>query len=276
MEVLLLKATLAPLLILLTSIAAHRLGPRFGGRLLGLPLSTAPFLVILCVEHGPQAASDAARGAALGQLTVVTFCLVYARLATKMRPLKALPIAVLCGVIAEVVVVLTHSLWLTAIAIVTAVAGAVVWSSTSTDAAPQPGRGSRWDLPSRMAVSGAVVLILTTAAPLLGPVLAGALSALPVLLIVMAPSVHRTAGGEAAASLMYGALASAVGTIAFVLVLSATLVPVGPWVAFALALGGMATGDATVRAARRVVPIRRLEVSGDFVGQRDRQRSAVG
>lgn len=274
MEVLLLRATLAPLLILLTSIAAYRLGPRFGGRLLGLPLSTAPFLVVLCIEHGPQAASDASHGAALGQLTVVTFCLVYARLAVKARPLKALPIAVLCGAIAEVVVMLTHSLWLTAIAIVTAVAGAVAWSSTPTDAPPQPGGRSRWDLPFRMAVSGVVVLILTTTAPLLGPVVAGALSALPVLLIVMAPSVHRATGGEAAASLMYGALASAVGTITFVLVLSMTLVPAGPWAAFALALGGMAAGDAVVRAARRVRP--RLEVSGYFVGQRDRQRGAVG
>ncbi|SMC60256.1 hypothetical protein [Kibdelosporangium aridum] len=274
MEVLLLRATLAPLLILLTSIAAHRLGPRFGGRLLGLPLSTAPFLVILCIEHGPQAASDAAHGAALGQLTVVTFCLLYARLAVKARPLKALPIAVLCGAIAEVVVVLTHSLWLTAIAIVTAVAGAVAWSSTTADAPPRPGRGSRWDLPFRMAVSGAVVLILTTTAPLLGPVVAGALSALPVLLIVMAPSVHRATGGEAAASLMYGALASAVGTITFVLVLSMTLVPAGPWAAFALALGGMAAVDTIVRAACRMRP--RLEVSGHFVRQRDRQRSAVG
>ncbi|MCE7003328.1 hypothetical protein LWC34_10890 [Kibdelosporangium philippinense] len=271
MEVLLLRATLAPLLILLTSIAAQRLGPRFGGRLLGLPLTTAPFLVVLYLEHGPLVAADAAHGAALGQLTVVTFCLVYACLARKMRPVSTVAIAVLCGAAAEMLVAVTQSLWLSGVAIGTAVGATVLKSqgfnasvpmaSKSVAAAsadqPPPPRVSRWDLPVRMAVSGTVVLTLATIAPLVGPVLAGALSALPVLLVVMAPSVHRANGGHAAAALMQGTLASASGTIVFVIVLSVMLVPAGPWVAFALGLGAMAAADPVIRclgAVRRLVP----------------------
>jgi hypothetical protein len=99
-----------------------------------------------------------------------------------------------------------------------------------------------------MALSAAMVLIAVTVARAAGPFLGGAIAALPVLLAVMGPSLHRSRGPAAADSLMRGALTSCAGTLGFLLVLHETLVPLGALSAFAIALSALALID---RAARR-------------------------
>ncbi|MEW2556913.1 hypothetical protein AB0957_35005, partial [Streptomyces zhihengii] len=90
MDIALLRILLAPSLVLVVSLVARRAGPALGGRLLGAPTTTGPFLLLMCWDSGGTAAAEAAEGGVTGQLTVVCFCLAYAWLATRLRPAGAL------------------------------------------------------------------------------------------------------------------------------------------------------------------------------------------
>jgi hypothetical protein len=258
MEMVLFRTALAPMITLLASLAARRLGPRWGGRLLGAPLTTGPFLMLLCVELGPAAAARAAQGAITGQLAVAGFCLTYGRIAARLRPVCALPVALGVGAGAGLLGVIANRAWLSAaVALAVILAGLLTWPDRSSAPVTER-RAARWELPARMAVSGVIVGTLVTTAPLLGPAVAGTLSALPVLLAVLTPSVHHSLGAAAAADVARGALVSAAGTVAFLLVLSAGLVPAGPVVAFALAVGGLLLGGRLILLPGKRIRSRRV------------------
>ncbi|ALG08899.1 hypothetical protein [Kibdelosporangium phytohabitans] len=244
MEVLLLKVTLTPSLILIASLTAKRIGPRFSGRLLGLPLTTGPFLTLIWLEAGPGTAASAAHGAALGQLTVVVFCLAYATAAVHIGPAAALSLSVLCGLMVAAAAILANSLWLC----VAAPIAAILYRPAL--AAAEPGRPSRWDLPVRVVAAGGLVVLLTATTPLLGPVLAGALAALPMVSLVLAPSMHRSSGGAAAVGLLTGVLISAASTMAFLVVVAVAMVPLGPLTAFGLGVAALVITDLTTRGLR--------------------------
>ena len=267
MEILLFRTALAPCLVLLVSLAARRIGPRLGGRLLGAPTTSGPFLAVLCLGSGAGAAAHAAHGSAAGQLSVTAFCFSYGRLAPRRRPASALVLSLACVALAGAVetscgddVVLPAALaLLLVLAGVPAARVRAAETDAETDApetvsAPESAPGkpnplSRRAIAARMAVSGTLVLTSVTVARIAGPFAGGMLSALPVLLAVMAPALHRGSGPAAAADLLRGALASAAGTIAFLLVLCVALVPCGAFAAFALALGGLAGTDLLVSRA---------------------------
>nr|WP_052478731.1 hypothetical protein [Kibdelosporangium sp. MJ126-NF4]CEL20336.1 conserved protein of unknown function; putative inner membrane protein [Kibdelosporangium sp. MJ126-NF4]CTQ97561.1 conserved protein of unknown function; putative inner membrane protein [Kibdelosporangium sp. MJ126-NF4] len=271
MEVLLLRVTLAPCLVLLASILAHRIGPRFSGRLLGLPLTTGPFLALICLEAGPDAAARAAHGAALGQLTVVVFCVAYAAAAMHTGPGTALALSVPCGLMVAVSAVLADTVWLC----VAAPVAAILYRPALTDPVEQPRQRSRWDLPMRMAVSGGIVLLLTTTAPLLGPVLAGAVASLPLLSLVLAPSVHRSSGGVAAAGLMTGVLVSAASTMAFLVVVSLTMVALDPVAAFGLGVAALVATDAVMGGLARVRRVSRGNATKVAFGATDAPKATL-
>lgn len=258
MEILLFRATLAPCLVLLVSLAARRAGPRWGGRLLGAPTTTGPFLLLLCTSSGTATAAGAARGSVAGQLAVAGFCLTYGRLAARLRPAATLAASLACAAAAGAVAAgCANSLSAAVIGFAVIGFGLATWPPATTPGpttphdpgpAPAPAPSPRWEIPSRMALSAVMVLAAVTAARAAGPFVGGAISALPVLLAVMGPCLHRSCGSAAASSLMRGALTSGAGTIGFVLVLHETLVPLGILAAFALALSALALID---RAAGR-------------------------
>lgn len=236
MELILLRAAIAPCLVLLVSLSARRLGPRFGGQLLGAPATTGPFLLLLSVSSGTRAAATASRGSVAGQLAVACFCLAYGRLAPALRPAVTLALALPVAAVAGLAGTLLGNVWLTAgTTAVVIVVGLLTWPPSDDE--PTPTRRARaWELPARMALSGLTVLAATAVADAVGPFAGGALSSVPVLLAVMAPSMHHRAGGGAAADMMRGALLCVAGTIGFLLVLSFGLAPLGPGPAFPLAL----------------------------------------
>ena len=63
---LLLKLTLAPVLVALATLVARQWGPRAGGVLIGFPLSTGPILIFLAIDHGLEFAQQAAVGILFG------------------------------------------------------------------------------------------------------------------------------------------------------------------------------------------------------------------
>src|SRR4029077_12387224 len=64
------------------------------------------------------------------------------------------------------------------------------------DEAPKP---PPWDLPVRMTLATALVIIITSAAPLLGPQLSGLLTTYPIYAGALAVFPHAQRGGAAAA-----------------------------------------------------------------------------
>ncbi|HET9170053.1 MAG TPA: hypothetical protein VFN97_11475 [Actinospica sp.] len=246
MEILLFRAALAPVLVLIVSVVGRRLGPRLGGRLLGAPTTTGPFLFVLCISAGASTAAGAAHGSAAGQLTVTCFCLAYGRFARGRRPLPTLLIAVTCSALAAFVAATLDDIGLTAaLSLLLVTVGLLTWPSSSR---PQPKQTPtrRWELPARMAISAAMVVGSTEVALAAGPFIGGIASSLPVLLSVMGPSAHR-ASDALADELMHGALISCLATISFLTVVAFTLQPLG-LLAFPLALGALVLADCYPRA----------------------------
>jgi hypothetical protein len=262
MEILLFRAALAPSLVLLTSVLGRRLGPRLGGRLLGAPTTTGPFLFVLCVGAGSSTAAGAAHGSAAGQLTVTCFCLAYGRLAPGRRPLTTLATALTCSATAAILATFIGNILITAaLSALLVTAGLLTWPDSPK---PQPrlSAARRWELPARMAISAAMVIGSTEVAVAAGPFIGGITSSLPVLLAIMGPSAHRTSDAVAG-ELMHGALISCLATIGFLTVLALTLKPLG-YAAFPLALAALVLTDcypralvASSRTFRRTKPARR-------------------
>jgi hypothetical protein len=301
MEILLFRTALAPCLVLLVSLVARRVGPRLGGRLLGAPTTSGPFLAVLCLGSGTGAAENAAHGSAAGQLSVACFCFSYGRLAAHLRPAVTLALSLGAVAAAGVVEMLSSG----AVAITAVLALALVLlnlpslhrpphpdshqdshplphpttspSPTPADDRPQP-NPLRWQaIALRMALSATLVLGCIGLAGVAGPFAGGLLSALPVLLAVMAPALHRSSGPAAAADLVRGALTSCGGTLAFLLVLCVALVPLGAPTAFGPALAALAAADLLVRRVGPQ-PLRTIGRLGSRFGRRATtgERTATG
>ena len=266
MEILLLRAIFAPCLVLLVSLAARRLGPGVGGRLLGTPTTTGPFLLLLALADGTRTAAGSLPGCIAGQAAVASFCLAYSRLAPRLRPARTLAAALGMAAVAELIAASCTQIWLTAAFDATIVLAGLLTSpiltpapaSTSTNQPSNTPR--RWEIPARMAISGVMVLIAMIAAHAAGPFVGGMLSSLPVLLMVMAFSIHRSVGPGPAAQLTRGALTSGFATLGFLLVLDTTLETLGAPASFALALAALALIDQLTRSS--LIRLPRLAAGG--------------
>jgi hypothetical protein len=221
---LVLRLSLAPLIVLVASLAQRRLGPRLGGRIVALPLTTGPFLAVVCLQYGPAATARAAVGIISGLMLVVGFCLGYAHLAaSRVRPLWALVGALVLGALAGTALSAVHPAWLATLVVLAAVAvGLATWPSLPTRAAPfrPDGAGA---IATRMVVTGGLVAGLAGAARVVGPYLAGTLSSMPVILSVLAPANHRAYGPAAATEMLRGALVSIGSTVIFITVIAYTV-----------------------------------------------------
>ncbi|MFD4509254.1 hypothetical protein, partial [Streptomyces sp. NPDC058457] len=87
MEILL-RTALAPCLVLLVSVVARRSGPRLGGLLLGLPMTSVPFVMLLWLDAGSEAAPRAARGLLAAQHHDAGIRLSNGRLTPALRPAR--------------------------------------------------------------------------------------------------------------------------------------------------------------------------------------------
>ena len=111
-----------------------------------------------------------------------------------------------------------------------------------------------WDLPLRMAVATAVVLLLTAAARHLGPTISGLLSPVPVFLLVMAIFAQRSQGPATSIRVLRGGVIGSFAFAVFFLVVGALLGRVGIGATYALAsLGALAVNGASLSVGRRIL-----------------------
>jgi hypothetical protein len=258
---LVLRLALAPAIVLIASLAQRRLGPRYGGRIVGFPLTTGPLLVVICLQYGPDAAARAAAGVISGLMVVVCFCLGYAYLAVRLRPLWSLAGALVAGVLTGTAMSAVRPPWLATLVVLTGVVvGLTTWPAVPGPGSPAAGRDTAAAVATRMAVTGGLVAGLAAAARVVGPFLAGTLSSMPVILAVVVPATHRANGPSAATEILRGAMASIGSTVVFITVVAYAVAGTGPVAAFALACLAL--------LATSVLPWSHLTPSRRFTGAR--------
>ena len=202
---LLAKTLIAPLLMGIATWVSGRWGHRVGGIFAGLPLTSAPVVVILALDRGPEFAAEACRGMLQTVAALAVFAFAYAWLARKLPPGST---AVFSWVLFAVFVWEIRQIdippgWMFGIDCVTLAAcfaGIPRTQIRKSQASSQPW----WDTPLRMGMAGAVTLAITCLAARLGPRLSGLLTPLPVVATILTFFTHHKHGGAAAATLLRG------------------------------------------------------------------------
>ena len=252
------RLLLTPVAVLAVSLLQRRLGPALSGRVLGLPLTTGPFLVVLGLRSGPSAVASAALGAVMGELSTVALCACYGLTAQRDRPGSAVTRALGAGLLAALGgAVLATALrdvqawWVALLVIVAGWGVATTLRSEGTSAIPVPPlkAARRTQIVLRMGITEVVVMALLGLSTALGAGLAGLLSALPVILSVMLPAAHRGGGAAAAVAVARNTLTTLPATTAALLVVGVTLVPLGPWVCAGLTLTAFTAANGVVIGA---------------------------
>src|SRR5207248_3288652 len=168
-----LKLVLTPLLVGAASLAGRRWGSAVGGWLIGIPFTSGPIVLFLALDHGPRFAASAAAGVMAGTASQAAFCLAYAWTAQRQGWGVSLAAATLAFAAATAVldVAVLPVLALFVVMIVVLVVALFLMPGHATDGAERIDF-PRWDIPDRMIVATALVVVLTSAAPVLGPRLA--------------------------------------------------------------------------------------------------------
>jgi hypothetical protein len=254
---LLFKIVLAPILIAAVSLAGRKWGPTVAGWLLGLPLTSAPVLLFLSLEQGPQFASQSARGSMLGLLAWAAFNFVFAATCLKLNWWQSTLIGwIAYFIVAALLLPVALKIGWVCLVVV-AVLFLMLWFFPRTTELPETGRG-KYDLWFRMASASGMVLLITAIARMLGATATGILTAFPAYSTILAVFSHRQ-HPQAAIHVLKGVTAGLYTAAAFFLALS-------------LALSRLSVGWSFAVAAAAALPVQmgslvylRIGRSGDLV-----------
>lgn len=255
MAILLLKLTLTPVLIGGASLASRRWGAEVGGWLVGIPFTSGPIAFFLAVGQGQRFAADASVGILAGAASQTAFALAYAWVALRYGWFACAVAATIAFALATAVLdVLRGGALITlVIAVGSLVVGLAVMPKRAVARGPARVSPPWWDIPARMLVATAFVLVLTAAAPALGSRLSGLLSPFPVYAAVLTVFAHRLHGIGAGIAVMRGLLLGLFSFAAFFAVLAFGLESQGVALAFAIAIVlGLAVQAASLAAGRRL------------------------
>ncbi len=198
-----LKLTVTPILVAVMSLIARRFGPAMGGIILGLPWMTGPILFFLGAERGTAYLEDTARGVLMAVPAISAYTLAYALVARHRGWLTSL----VAGSLAFCITGWLISFLTVSASLIAVLAIASLLATRFAITQPRMPLGPLtlpwWDIPARMAATGALVGCITIAADYLGPTLLGIVSSFPVIMTVLdhlQPSpLGRRRGGDAVA-----------------------------------------------------------------------------
>lgn len=248
MSLLLLKLVITPSLIGAASLAGRKWGHSISGWLVALPLTTGPIAFLLALTHGTAFAANAAAGTLTGGLSLAAFVLLYARLCPRWRWLPTLAAATLgFGLMTAILQRITFPLvplWIAVSAaffVVLQLLPRLSASVPAPEALPAEAQHaevlrSRWDIPLRMTIATAFVLLITGLASTLGPHLTGLLSPFPLFTATLAAFAHHQQGAAAAIKVLRGLLMGLFSYASFFFALALLLQPAGIAAAFVVAI----------------------------------------
>jgi hypothetical protein len=192
--VLALKLLLVPSFLALLSLAGRRWGPSVAGWLAGLPLVGGPILFFLAVERGVEFGAQAATASLAAVFASLAFNTMYAWASLR----APWPLALAAAVAAWGAAALALAQLPLSVRVSTAVAlGALLVAPRVLPRAPPlpPLRPlPRGDLAARMAAGVVLTLLVTAAAPRIGPAWSGLLGVFPVLGLVLSTFSHAGSG----------------------------------------------------------------------------------
>ncbi|MDA3936422.1 MAG: hypothetical protein PF636_06100 [Actinomycetota bacterium] len=256
------KVLISPLLLATATFVIHRWGGLVGGLLLGLPLVSGPVSAMLFAQYGSQFAVHAAYGTLLGFVAAGMFCTSYAVVAPRHAWWQSLVAAyatffTVAGLLSLLHVALGWALVSVPVILVSLAFAIRVPESAHDEPVPR-----KRILALRMALAGAMVVLITTCAGRLGPEIAGFLAPLPVIAAIMAASSHRRSGSDSAHRLLRGAVLGSWGGAAFfsvVILLSGSAGPITTYSVATIAavcVGLFAVGLQTAARSLRVTGLR--------------------
>jgi hypothetical protein len=235
MDTLLLKLVVTPVLIAAASLAGRLWGQAVSGWFVGLPLTSGPIAFFVALDYGVGFAAATALGALAAAIAEAAFCLAYGHAAHHARWPVALAAACVAFVAtATLLRPLTLPVVVLAAIVFVALAVALRFMPRGSEGVitqPPP----RWDLPARMVIATVVVVLITEAAPVLGPRLSGVLGAFPVYAAILTVFGHRS-GAAAAVQVLRGLLLGLFGFAGFFLALGLLIERAGVAPAFTVAI----------------------------------------
>jgi hypothetical protein len=238
MNSLLLKLIVTPAIIGTASLAGRRWGHSISGWLIALPLTTGPITFFLALSHGPAFAAASAAGTLAGGISQAAFLTTYAQLALRWKWPSALAGAIvafgICTAALEQVSFPLVPLFVVIFLVFTLVLRGLPRAAhrgEATDTLPP-----RWDIPLRMLIATAFVVLITALAPALGPRLTGLLAPFPLFTTILAAFAHQQGGPAAAIRVLRGLTMGLFSYASFFFVLAMLLVPAGIGPAFAVAI----------------------------------------
>lgn len=256
--VILLRATVAAVVVVGASMLAEMVGPFWGGLIVSLPISAGPAYVMLALQHDAAFIAAGALGSLAANAVTILYMLAIFLLAPRMRwPLTLLlGLAMWCGLI---VLVRQVSWNLAGVCLLNlAVFAVALWL---TRRPPPPGAvragvRRRWfDLPLRAVLVGGLTASVVSASRWLGPSLTGMAAVFPIATTGLALVVLPRLGGTASAVLFASMLRAMPGFAIAVLVLHLTAEPLGIWRGMLTALAAQLVYSALLllgRGPRRV------------------------
>jgi hypothetical protein len=231
-----LKLLLAPALVVLSSLAARRWGPRLGGILVTIPIVAGPILLIICLEHGGAFAADAAAAATAANVALAVFALVLVVAVDRVPWWAAMLIAWAAVLLTDLgIAQVPVPAWAALVAALLALHGVQYVLRRQPDDPVTVTRLPWWDLPARAVATAALVLTVTGAAEVVGPELSGVLAPFPIALSVVCAFAAAQTGRVGVIGLLRGIVPGLDGFALFCFVLAVTLDRLPVWAAFTLA-----------------------------------------
>jgi len=204
MLVLAVKLLFAPVFIVLTYLIQERFGARLGGAFMAVPFIVVPILVVLYLQHGRAFLTEAITGTYSGQIAMLLFIAVYARLSRRRGWVICLASATATFLVAAVLLqYMVTTVWLGVLSWLLLWAVVLGTFITYDRLATLP-TAPRWDLVVRIGAALVLVFSISLIADQLGPRLSGALAMYPVMTSIMTGFNHQRFGATAAQALLHG------------------------------------------------------------------------
>jgi hypothetical protein len=248
---LIVKVLTAPVLVGSASLIGRRWGPAVSGWLLSLPMISGPVLAFLAVERGRAFTANAAFGGMLGLLSFALFCLIYSHACSRLGWFGSstlalggfcLPALLFHGISVSVII-----LFLCVVILLLVVAITLPRVPPQQTAARAP----EWEVPARIVVATASLLLITWAAEWLGPRLSGVLTSFPAITTVFASFTLKFYGAAATVRLLRGVVFGMFTLAGFFLVIATAIQSTGTVIAFMLASAvALATHFVSLRLLR--------------------------
>jgi hypothetical protein len=232
-----LKLIITPLLVGGASLAGRRWGPTISGWLVALPYTAGPIVFFLSLSQGLAFGAATAVGVLAGVMSPVVFSLTYGWLAARLGMPRTLLSSVLAFAAATALLRPLPLWWpLVYPAVLAALALGVRFMPRPAPQGPAAVRAPGWEIPARILVATSYVVLLTAAAPLLGPQLTGLITPFPLFGGTLAIFAHQFQGAEAGISVLRGLLRGLFAFATFFVIVAALLQRLGLLAAFGLAL----------------------------------------